>query len=822
MKKLYLHFLSITLATASLFMVSDAHAGGHPMAGTVTPSANPLAFNTVCVGSKVVLPLTLTAPSGLTGTMTVSISGSSDFEIALPATPQTFNPAVTSLTNVPVPTPAVPQTIEVQYSPSASGPAAATSITISGTGLSSPVMVVVSGTGGAAPTSITYPAGSPYNFCEGVSNTTTTPTVVGSGTITYGVSPTLPTGLTLGTNGAITGTPTVTSTSTQYTITAYNTASSGCATGPTTTIYIATSAAAPSSLSYNGGNLVSDCPGVPLSLGPTLGGGGAPTSWAINSTTYPAGVTFNTGNGTFSGTPTTPTGSTLMYTVTATNSCGSTPANVSIVVPQPPPTAVAYSTPVNYCPTPSGAITANTPTITGGTPSLYALGTAGLPTGLSLNSSTGAITGTPTTPAAATGYTIMASNSCSSAPVTATVTITINTPPAITVQPVEPTAVCSGSGAPQLTVSGVGTGLSFQWWVEPALGGGFTMVPNTAPYSGANTQTLTITKPDHNTISGNQYEVVLTGQCPSPVTGNTTVPSNAITLTVNPLPTPPSFTYLASGPLVPPFCMSDSNLNFALSSTNPAGSVKYGWMTDSFVNAGIRFAGDSVGVVSIGGGTGGSAIIVASTTFPSTQCAAYANDTLTVSASSSAASDTGRVIYDETSYVCLNNTTGITYQWGYDDARFVPHTFVAGTDAAWVDGQNIILSATTAQTVKDSGGMVWCVTGLNGCYTKNYYIDPAPGPVPVVDTSITSPVRIFPNPVLSQAVVQWQFNSLNDKTELMVVDMLGRKVMTIVPGSASPGLATIDLSSLPDGLYMVAVFQNNKITAVGKLVKIRQ
>jgi hypothetical protein len=290
-------------------------------------------------------------------------------------------------------------------------------------------------------------------------------------------------------------------------------------------------------------------------------------------------------------------------------------------------------------------------------------------------------------------------------------------------------------------------------------------------------------------------------------------------ITVNLNPTAPTFNYLPSGALDSPFCQSAANLNFALTSENGVGSVvKYTWVIDSFKNASLGYTGDSVGVISIGDSNSRSAIIVASVTYHSTGCSAFANDTLDVS-TTSAAPDTGRVIYDGTSYICLNNTKGITYQWGYDDSMFVPHLFGTG-DVLWLGAQNIILTASGTQDT--TGAKVWCVTGLNGCYTKNYYIDPAPGPVPVVDTSITSPVRIFPNPVLSQAVVQWQFNSLNDKVELLVVDMLGRKVMTIVPGSSSPGLATIDLSSLPDGLYMVAVFQNNKITAVGKLVKIRQ
>jgi hypothetical protein len=384
-------------------------------------------------------------------------------------------------------------------------------------------------------------------------------------------------------------------------------------------------------------------------------------------------------------------------------------------------------------------------------------------------------------------------------------------PSIATGSPAAPPAVCEGVNT-DLFVTASGTSLTYDW--QKLVSGTYTDVSTSDPVVQDQGHDTLVFKNPSNSNSGNYRVIVSSTVCPTPVT------SGPVGITVNLNPTAPTFTYLASGPLVPPFCMNDSNLNFALTSVSGVDSVvKYGWVADSFLNASLRFTGDSVGVISTSDGTGGSAIIEALVTFPSTGCTAFANDTLSVSTSSSAASDTGRVIYDGTSYICLNNTKGITYQWGYDDSMFVPHLFGTG-DAHWLGAQNIILTASGTQDT--TGAKVWCVTGLNGCYTKNYYIDPAPGPVPVVDTSIGSPVRIFPNPVLSQAVVQWQFNSLNDKVELLVVDMLGRKVMTIVPGSSSPGLATIDLSSLPDGLYMVAVFQNNKITAVGKLVKIRQ
>jgi YVTN family beta-propeller protein len=87
-----------------------------------------------------------------------------------------------------------------------------------------------------------------------------------------------------------------------------------------------------------------------------------------------------------------------------------------------PPSALSYttSTAVYIVGT---AIAPDTPTSTGGAVASYNV-SPGLPAGLSLSSSTGIISGTPTTVTATAGYTVTASNSFGSA--TATLTITVN------------------------------------------------------------------------------------------------------------------------------------------------------------------------------------------------------------------------------------------------------------------------------------------------------------------------------------------------------------------------------------------------------------
>jgi hypothetical protein len=128
--------------------------------------------------------------------------------------------------------------------------------------------------------------------------------------------------------------------------------------------------------------------------------GGAVSSYSVNPA-LPLGLAISSSTGAISGTPT-QVSSAKNYVVTATNSAGSANATLSITVNAAAPASLTYSTnPAVY--NVGAQITANTPTITGGAGTSY-LATPSLPWGLTLDTTTGVISGTPTVPPAQANY----------------------------------------------------------------------------------------------------------------------------------------------------------------------------------------------------------------------------------------------------------------------------------------------------------------------------------------------------------------------------------------------------------------------------------
>jgi hypothetical protein len=198
------------------------------------------------------------------------------------------------------------------------------------------------------------------------------------------------------------------------------------------------------------------------------------------SPALPAGLSLNTGTGTISGTPTAAV-ALASYTVTATNSGGSTTANLQITVNPAAPSNLVYPQ-TTITATAGQAIAPDTPTVNG-TVSSYGV-IPGLPAGLSLDTSTGTVSGTPTAVAAQASYTVTATNAGGNT--TATLQIAVNpVAPSNLVYPVTTISATIGSAITSDTPTVAGTVNSYG--VSPALPAGLSLDPVAGTISGTPT-----------------------------------------------------------------------------------------------------------------------------------------------------------------------------------------------------------------------------------------------------------------------------------------------------------------------------------------------
>ena len=301
---------------------------------------------------------------------------------------------------------------EISGTPSTVSSATTYTVTASNSGGSATATVTIL-VNDAAPSSVTYSPSSSV-LTKGVAMTTVTPTSSGGTVTSWSITPTLSAGLSFDVStGAIGGTPTAVSSSTSYTVTASNAGGSS-----TATVIIQVNDVAPYSISYSGNPFTLTKDSAMTAVTPSASGGSV-DSWSI-SATLPAGLSFDLSTGEISGTPTAISLSTT-YTVTATNTGGSSTTTVDITVNDVAP-SIAYSgSPFTL--TKGTAMTTAAPTSSGGTVTTWSVSPT-LPAGLSFDTSNGEISGTPNAITSSATYTITASNTGGTD--TATITIVVN------------------------------------------------------------------------------------------------------------------------------------------------------------------------------------------------------------------------------------------------------------------------------------------------------------------------------------------------------------------------------------------------------------
>lgn len=324
--------------------------------------------------------------------------------------------------------------------------------------------------------SVTYSAG-PFQFPQFTAGGSGAPTNSGGAAFFSVQSGTLPTGLSINSStGEISGTPTGTRLSANANVVNVTVRASNSAGFQDITLSVQVMAIAPVVTYTNtivtvGSSISTASPSVSAT-------GGAVTSYSI-SPALPAGLTMSS-TGVITGAPSVIPAS-PNFVITVSNSAGTTTANWSLTVNNRTPSFAYVGSP--YVGNEQQVFTSGAPNVTGGVGITFTVSPA-LPNGLSINSTTGAITGTPAVGSvqAATNYTVTGTNS--SGVLTRVVSIRITNLPVLAFSYPNPTVNITETAAIATQAPTVAAGSPTQFSIAPALPAGLVLSASTGEITG--------------------------------------------------------------------------------------------------------------------------------------------------------------------------------------------------------------------------------------------------------------------------------------------------------------------------------------------------
>ena len=177
------------------------------------------------------------------------------------------------------------------------------------------------------------------------------------------------------------------------------------------------------------------------------------------------------------------------------------------------------------------------------------------------------------------------------------------------------------------------------------------------------------------------------------------------------------------------------------------------------------------------------------------------NDSVFVNVGTGVSDGNVKLVHYQDQFVCLRSDMD-TYQWGYDDiATFTSVTISGATQ------QNVYLPGADMQRYR-----YWVITTLHGCTQKTYYNSPLG--VNEVNADIAD-IKVYPNPTKDNINVEIN-SSIEGKMHVELINLLGQKLNTV---DAVNHKATIDVSNLPGGCYLVDCYRDGVKIATSRFIK---
>ncbi|MGO9573660.1 MAG: beta strand repeat-containing protein [Terriglobales bacterium] len=460
-------------------------AAAHSSSGQLTANPAALAFGSTKVGSSVTLANSLTNTGGSSVTISQATATGTGFSINGLSVPVVLNPGASVPFNA-VFTPQSAVSVNGGITVVSNASNSSLTVSLSGTGTTTaPVITSATTASGTVGTAFSYQIAA-----------TNTPTI-------YGATG-LPAGLSVNSgNGVISGTPATAATST-VTLSASNSGGTGNA---TLTLTIKPAVPVITSATTASGTVGS-------AFSYQITASNTPTSYG--ATGLPAGLSVNSGTGLISGTPATVGTSTVM--LSATNSGGTGSASLTLTIAAAPIPAPVITSATTASGTAGSAFSYQI--AASNTPSSY--GATGLPAGLSVNGTSGLISGTPTAAATST-VTLSANNSGGTG--SASLTLTINPAPAAGQLTANPASLAFGSAQ-------VGSSLTLTDSLTNTGGSSVTISQATATGTGFSISGLTVPL-TLNPGASVTFSALFAPQSAASLSGGIAVVSNASNSTLN-------------------------------------------------------------------------------------------------------------------------------------------------------------------------------------------------------------------------------------------------------------------------------------------------